>query len=165
MPKVGTPLQAIKFALSIDRDNEGMGFLDRWIEGRDIIGYTNEQALSFPDFCKANPDEPEHLDENGVARKDHYGADKQPWDTIKEKGWDSFFAAGNVIKYLRRTKEPDKDLEKARWYYDRLMEAALNDPTGRASAISTSLGRELTTEEQLRLSPYQSLIGNDRSQA
>jgi hypothetical protein len=57
---------------------------------------------------------------DGTERKEHYGPGKQPWDTIKELGWGPEFAAGNVLKYLRRDKDKEHSLESARWYYNQL---------------------------------------------
>lgn len=58
----------------------------------------------------------------GDGRKAHYGDAVQPWDTILASGWGPAFAASNVVKYLRRTKNPEHSLESARWYYARLVE-------------------------------------------
>lgn len=55
-------------------------------------------------------------------RKAHYGDGVQPWDVILASGWGPGFAAGNVLKYLRRTKNPEHSAESASWYYDRLVE-------------------------------------------
>ncbi len=65
-----------------------------------------------------------HPDERGVPRQDHYGAGTQPWDTIVEEAWAPEYAAGNILKYLRRTKAPEHSLESARWFYARLGELA-----------------------------------------
>ncbi len=46
--------------------------------------------------------EPEFLDAAGIARKAHYGTGTQPWDLILAAAWGASFAAGNVLKYLRR---------------------------------------------------------------
>lgn len=47
-----------------------------------------------------------HAGADGTVRQDHYGAGRQPWDDIVDAGWGPAFAAGNVLKYLRR---PDKN--------------------------------------------------------
>lgn len=59
-----------------------------------------------------------------AVRQPYYGATVQPWDLIKAQGLGAPFAAGNVIKYVTRygAKDGLKDLEKARWYLDRLIE-------------------------------------------
>jgi hypothetical protein len=61
--------------------------------------------------------EPEITGADGTVRKAQYGDGVQPWDIIKERGWAPEFAAGNVLKYLRRRKTPDEDRKKARWYW------------------------------------------------
>lgn len=58
--------------------------------------------------------------DDGTLRQSYYGDGKQPWDTIKANGWAHHFAAGNVVKYLRRTKEPGSSKAKARWYHREL---------------------------------------------
>ena len=60
-------------------------------------------------------------------RKAHYGNGEQPWDVILASGWGPAFAAANVVKYLRRTKNPEHSLESARWYYARLYENAAEE--------------------------------------
>ena len=59
--------------------------------------------------------------DRGDGRKAHYGDGRQPWDVIIELGWEPEWLAGNIIKYLRRTKEPEHSLESARIYYRRLV--------------------------------------------
>lgn len=68
----------------------------------------------------------EHTATDGTTRKTYYGVGKQPWDTMVERGWAAHFAAGNVIKYLRRTKPGDEAhaIESARWYYAALQKLA-----------------------------------------
>lgn len=65
-----------------------------------------------------------------APRKHWYGDGEQPWDSIVRLGWGPAFAAANVLKYVRRVKDPDHSLESARWYYARLYERAakLDDP-------------------------------------
>jgi hypothetical protein len=65
-----------------------------------------------------------HPDDRGIPRMDHYGEGRQPFDDILDAGWAPKFAAGNVLKYLRRTKAPEHSLESARWYWARLNEMA-----------------------------------------
>lgn len=90
------------------------------------------------------------------GRKAHYGDGVQPWDVILANGWGPAFAASNVIKYLRRTKNPEHSLESACWYYDRLVEGtagvirgAPNAP-GEWGVALDRLELALTTEERLR---------------
>jgi hypothetical protein len=106
-----------------------------------------------------------HLDDRGVVRQDHYGAGVQPWDTIVNEGWAPEYAAGNILKYLRRTKAPVHSLESARWFYARLGELSRGElvsvqwskesqrsyARGRASAMLVRLKELLTSEEFLRL--------------
>jgi hypothetical protein len=103
-----------------------------------------------------------HPDELGVPRQDHYGQGRQPWDEILDANWAPEFCAGNVLKYLRRTKDPEHSLESARWYWLRLHELALGKllppvaerksgrqiALGRANAAIVRL-RELLTREEL----------------
>lgn len=60
----------------------------------------------------------------GEARKSHYGEGEQPWDVIVASGWGPAFAAGCVVRYLRRDKAREHSLESAQWYYARLVEGA-----------------------------------------
>jgi len=65
-----------------------------------------------------------HLEKDGTIRQDHYGAGRQPWDDIKDAGWAPHFAAANVLKYLRRTKDLEHSLQSARWYWTELNKMA-----------------------------------------
>src|SRR5262245_49677170 len=60
--------------------------------------------------------------DDGTQRKAHYGSGRQPWDDIKAARWGPAFAASNVLKYKRRTKDPAHSHESAQWYWDRLNE-------------------------------------------
>lgn len=57
-------------------------------------------------------------------RQSYYGNTLQPWDLIKALGMGADFCAGNVIKYVGRYRAKNglDDLQKARWYLDRLIE-------------------------------------------
>lgn len=95
--------------------------------------------------------------QDGSERKAHYGDGKQPWDIIVEQGWGPAFAAANVLKYIRRTKNPEHSFESACWYYDQLRVRALDElkvhvTWGRiwGNAL-TSLIRVLTKEELERI--------------
>lgn len=67
--------------------------------------------------------------DDGTQRKVHYGSGRQPWDDIKAVGWGPAFAAGHVLKYLRRSKDVEHSLESARWYWAELnKEASMEDP-------------------------------------
>lgn len=90
-----------------------------------------------------------HLAEDGTVRQDHYGEGEQPWDTIVRLGYAPQFAAGNVLKYLRRTKAPEHSLESARWYYARLHELVVTQPN--AIKILERLEDALTVKERKML--------------
>lgn len=98
------------------------------------------------------------MGQDGTVRKAHYGTGKQPWDTMVEMGIAPEFAAGNVIKNLRRSKDPEHSLESARWYYKQLrgmIDSNLDNLSKDTSlmrivAVFNALLSELTSEE-LRL--------------
>jgi hypothetical protein len=88
------------------------------------------------------------------------GQTRQPWDDILDLGWAPQFAAGNVLKYLRRHKNPD-DRQKAAWYYAALRDLAapyldltISDPgpfpaaARDAAAILSTLNALLTPAER-----------------
>lgn len=76
---------------------------------------------------------------DGTERQAYYGQGEQPWDVMKKVGFAPQFAAGNVLKYLRRPAKglkgsdpipsrtgtecwphnPD-DIDKAIWYFKEL---------------------------------------------
>jgi hypothetical protein len=91
----------------------------------------------------------EHQADDGTVRKDHYGSGRQPWDDIKDLGWAAEFAAGNVLKYLRRTKEPGHSLQSARWYLARLEEQAFT--CDQSAEIYCQLLNHLTPEDRAKL--------------
>lgn len=70
----------------------------------------------------------------GEARKAYYEAGEQPWDVIVASGWGPAFAAGCVLRYLRREKAREHSLESARWYYARLVEGVATRPGEATSA-------------------------------
>ena len=74
---------------------------------------------------------------------------EKPWDVIVCLGWGPEFAAGNVLKYLRRTKEPEHSLESARWYWQRLVDLAMEDRSARHVLVVLNL--VLTDNEKMRL--------------
>lgn len=66
--------------------------------------------------------------DRGDGRQAHYGATgPQPWDLCKKLGWAQYGAAFSILRYLRRTKQPERDLKHARVYYGWLKELALID--------------------------------------
>lgn len=70
-------------------------------------------------------------------RKPWYGEGRQPIDDIMEAGWGPEFCAGNVLKYLRRTKSPEHSLESARVYFGWLRGLAdKQSQTGYGNAIN-----------------------------
>lgn len=90
-------------------------------------------------------------------RKSHYGDGVQPWDLILAAGWGPAFAASNVLKYLRRTKNPAHSAESAAWYYDRLVEGCAGKLADKAPNSAeewqTTLDRlemQLTVVERLQ---------------
>lgn len=150
---IGTPLQCIKFAFTLfDNPGDVAQWLRDWNEGdtRDWTtdgksGESGEQPgwrISYADFCAANPDHPETTAADGSVRKAYYGSGEQPWDIIKRFGWAADFAAGNVLKYLRRTKGEPGDVTKARWYWVELKKLADNDYAFARAAVAKLL-REL----------------------
>jgi hypothetical protein len=98
---------------------------------------------------------PVHRADDGSLRKTRYGVGRQPWDDIVDLGWGPAFAAGNVLKNLRRDKEPEHSLESARWYYGQLERRALEEPTDSGDAPWTaalnSVKAALTTAEKDRM--------------
>ena len=88
-----------------------------------------------------------HTADDGTVRQDHYGLARQPWDDIVSVGWAPYFAAGNVLKYLRRTKDPEHSLESARWYWARLREM-FNGDYPDASGVYFNLLMLLNPDEQ-----------------
>lgn len=100
---------------------------------------------------------PTHRADDETLRKSRYGLGRQPWDDIKEQGWAPHFAAGNVLKYLRRDKDRAHSIESARWYFARLVEYVNQDvPDSKhadwTNASSTYLALvELLTKEELEL--------------
>ena len=72
--------------------------------------------------------EPEFTREQSSSKKeavdhpDHYNKGIEVIDYIDS--WDFNFTVGNIIKYVSRHKhkaKPLEDLEKAKWYLDRLI--------------------------------------------
>lgn len=90
-----------------------------------------------------------HSDDRGVPRQDHYGAGRQPWDDILDAGWAPEFATGNVLKYLRRTKDRTHSVESARWYWTRLKEMTRGDLTSTEISIDRLMRRAITVQKKL----------------
>lgn len=101
----------------------------------------------------------EHVATDGTVRKSYYQTDakgRQPWDVILDASWAPEFAAGNVLKYLRRAKGSDADdVVKALWYFTELEKLVKVDrgelkapgETGRAYEVYHALLTELTPAE------------------
>lgn len=91
----------------------------------------------------------EFIADDGSVRKVHYGSGNQPFDTILDAGWGPGFAAGNILKYLRRDKEKEHSLESARWYWDQIVvrSATLDD----WRTVRHQLRMRLTDDELSRL--------------
>jgi hypothetical protein len=89
-----------------------------------------------------------HVHGDGTTRQNHYGQGEQPWDAIKTVGWGPEFAAGNVIKYLRRTKDIEHSIESARWYWARLHEDTYSyEQNRRLPSVLYKLEQMLTPDE------------------
>jgi len=112
-------------------------------------------AVSAEDPPPASPLAPVREGQGDVVpRKAHYGDGEQPWDVILASGWGPAFAASNVLKYLRRTKNPEHSLESARWYYARLIDGVcgiLPGPSAREEWLTAidRLEMILTRDERL----------------
>lgn len=143
--RTGTPLQAMKFALE-HVQGATIAFLHNWLYGDAALN----RAFAFKEdefkrFCEANPDEPARSD----GRKTHYGDGRQPLDDIVDAGWGPGFVCGNILKYLRRTKTPERDLEAARWYWKYLTHMAIT--LGDFARAQETLRTLLTEDEIARL--------------
>ncbi len=155
--KFGTPLQAIKWVTScrtcLTEPKHGLGFLLGWLNSDSLAAFTGWQTdsthpgtvkqITFAEFCKANPDEPERAD----GRKVHYGSGRQPLDDIIDAGWGAAFCAGNVLKYLRRDKQIEDSRTKAIWYWNKLKEL---DRQGEATHSEVKSLMKLLTDDELR---------------
>lgn len=88
-------------------------------------------------------------DAAGFERKAHYGSGRQPIDDIEDAGWGAAFCAGNALKYVRRhaAKNGADDLEKFRWYYQRL---AVSAEAGTPAFYVLQQLNTLLTAEELR---------------
>ncbi len=91
---------------------------------------------------------------DGSVRQQHYGVGEQPWDVILREGWGPAFAAGNVLKYLRRDKAPEHSLSSARWYWRQIVERSgseklMDEPW---SAVLERLLDLMTSDEYGQLS-------------
>jgi hypothetical protein len=89
---------------------------------------------------------------DATERQPQYGDGRQPWDDIVEEGWAPEFAAGNVLKYLRRDKAREHSLASARWYWARLNEAVTAGLGPRrpreVQLVKLGLDRRLTDTER-----------------
>lgn len=144
MKVMGTPLQALKFAAAMDSDADSAAFVEDWLNGL-------QEYWELPDgsdyelFCRTTPPEEEGAD----GRKAHYGEGKQPWDTCKELGWAAQGAAFSILRYLRRTKTPERDLREAKVYHKWLFELA--EENSSSKVVLEQLHKELSQAEFERL--------------
>jgi hypothetical protein len=81
----------------------------------------------------------QELGADGSIRKSHYGSGRQPWDNMLELGWAPHFAAGCIIRYLRRNKDLQHSHESAKWYWKRLHEMAVDPAYHRQARAAASL--------------------------
>lgn len=86
--------------------------------------------------------------DRGDGRMAHYGSGKQPWDTCLELGWAAQGAAFSILRYLRRTKTPERDLKHAKIYLKWLEDLVCK---GESDNVYTTLMDELTEAEKERL--------------
>lgn len=104
--------------------------------GHDYVEYHEMEGMGdgieefvFTEFCTYR-DEEEEEEEVRAPASDHYKGKVEPIELIDAMGFGVGFEAGNVIKYVSRFDKkgtPLKDLEKARYYLDRLIERAKED--------------------------------------
>lgn len=87
--------------------------------------------------------------EDGTPRKAHYGSGRQPWDDMVDLGWGPDFAAGSILKYLRRAKDPDHSLESAKWYYAQLYAHAAKEYEQRTQGSEVVVGSWTSTLGEL----------------
>jgi len=94
--------------------------------------------------------------EDGTVRKAHYGEGRQPWDVMVDLEIAPEFAAGSILKYLRRDKDPEHSLESAQWYYNQLYQHAATENRNGShltpwSKMLHKLEAELTSAELKRV--------------
>lgn len=102
-----------KVAAMSPEEREAMWAVQResWVRGEMGMRETSQVAAPSPAVITAG---------DGTSRKSYYGEGHQPWDSMLENGWAPQFAAGSILKYLRRSKQPEHSLESARWYFKEL---------------------------------------------
>lgn len=104
-----------------------------------------------PPAPKAQVAAKEFIASDGTVRQSHYGSGRQPWDDICDyTEWAPYFCAANVLKYMRRTKEPNHSRRSAKWYLARLQEFASGGNSYAQRALLT-LNKLLTAAELERL--------------
>lgn len=94
--------------------------------------------------------------DRGDGWQKHYGPGEQPWDTCLRLGWAAQGAAFSILCYLRRTKEPERDLMHARvylgWLWKMTSAAAVpGNDTKTSDDVFRTLLQELSIDEQKRL--------------
>lgn len=100
-------------------------------------------------------------EDRGDGRMKHYGAGEQPWDTCLRIGWAPVGAAFSILRYLRRSKTPERDLRHAKVYFAWLrelgeMDLGVRDPVegvafGLAAHVFRTLVQELGDDEKAKL--------------
>jgi hypothetical protein len=130
----------------VEQDTEGYWWCCLNIPSATVSGYTLPIAEVLPPGGGVSTQaevniNATHLDERGVVRQDRYGPSRQPWDDAVDEGWAPEAAALNILKYLRRDKEPAHSLESARWYYARLRELSRGElfPAGASDDVRRDL--------------------------
>lgn len=94
------------------------------------VNLERERLLTL--FCKSAPSIPNEIpppptEGTTVDHPSHYGGEDNPYEAIKViEAWELGFCLGNTIKYIARAgkkknNEAILDLEKARWYLDRVI--------------------------------------------
>jgi hypothetical protein len=72
-----------------------------------------------------------YVNEKEVDHPSHYNYGSiETIDVIEEQNWGVGFCAGNAVKYIMRHEhkgKPIEDLEKAKWYLERLIEFYRNN--------------------------------------
>lgn len=102
---------------------------------------------------------------SGEKRKAHYGDGRQPWDAMLELGIGPHFAAGSILKYLRRDKDPEHSAESARWYYHQLVRLADPRESGfphRDRQAQFEVFNEVQTSKRLLISLLAELTPEER---
>ncbi len=86
----------------------------------------SRKGVTPPDPCIVNKSPAMGTTQSAVNHPAHYGGKDNPYEAIKViEAWGLGFHVGNVVKYLSRAGKKDsriQDLEKAKWYLDRIID-------------------------------------------